>query len=344
MGENQISEPIQYCSYFDHRYLARALALYDSLCINSPPFVWHVLALSEPCERILEKLNLPGLIVTPLATLEAANPSLLNAKQNRNLVEYYFTLTSAYCVFLITQMPKGSLLTYLDSDLYFFDSPQPILDELENASVGIIEHRFSEPNHDMVKHGRFNVGWVSFRNDEYGLECVHDWHTKCLDWCYDRIEGERFADQKYLDRWPKDFSRVHIVENHGANIGPWNVADFVVANHCDQGDATNKPHLVFAHFQGVRYLGFRTYAIAMDAYNIDLKYRKEIFRTIYRPYLKMLLSQQRRLASILSDEKYAVDKELRSPKSLIPIHNFFELIRLPKQYVYMRRRYCWVTV
>jgi hypothetical protein len=342
IGGSQISNTVHYCSYFDHRYMARALCLYDSLQAHSPDFCWHVLALSDACEKMLNQLRLPRLEVVSLAKLEEAMPELLEAKANRSVVEYYFTLTSAFCLFLMPRVPQSGWLTYLDSDLYFFESPQPIFDEMEDASVGIIEHRFTEPNRAMIKHGRFNVGWVSFRQDQEGMRCLQDWNRRCLEWCYDRLEGDRFADQKYLDRWPDDFARVRIIQHSGVNIGPWNVADFVRAR---QGRLSiDNTGILFAHFQGVRYLGMRTYEIAMDAYAIDAELRRPILQNIYRPYLKKLFAKQKLLSRIQLQGCEHADQELRAPKKLIPWHNFSELIRFPKRYVFMTRRSCWVTV
>lgn len=341
-GRAQISDVIHYCSYFDHRYLARALCLYESLREHSPPFRWHVLALSKACEQVLTEMNLPGIEVISLETLESAMPELLVAKGNRSIVEYYFTLTSAFCLHLLPKIPHNEWLTYLDSDLYFFKSPQTIFDELEGASVGIIEHRFTAANQPMIKHGRFNVGWVSFRRDEAGRCCLADWTQKCLEWCYDRLDGDRFADQKYLDRWPEAFADVRVIQQPGVNVGPWNVADYAREWNLQSGPV--KTGLVFAHYQGVRYLGHRTYEIAMDAYHIDLELRKMVLQTFYRPYLLKLYASQKRLAKQLSLSMLRSDQELRSPKSLLPLSSFRELVRFPKQYYYMVRRRCWVTI
>jgi hypothetical protein len=336
--------PIHYCSYFDHRYLARALCLYDSLCKYSPPFVWHVLPLTETCERLMHRLELPWVQVTTLSDLEETMPKLRQAKSNRSIVEYYFTLTSALCRFTVDQIPADTLLTYLDSDLYFFDSPQFVFDELATASIGVIEHRFSERNKERICYGRFNVGWVSFRNSSTGRKCLDDWLDQCLNWCYDKLEDDRFADQKYLDAWPGHYGGLHIIQHPGANVGPWNVSDFVAANHIHSADERRKANLIFAHFQGVRYLGFRTYDTAFDEYEVDLNLRKEICNTIYRPYLKHLRLRQRMVASMLSLEDKVQGKELRSAKTLIPLRSFSSSIRFPKWFVRMMRRYCWVMV
>jgi hypothetical protein len=339
--------PVSYCSYFDHRYLARALCLYDSLCRHSSTFEWHVLALSGECERLLSELNLPQVKVTTLAEIEASQPELLQAKQNRSLVEYYFTLTAAFCRYAMDAVSNGALLTYLDSDLYFFRSPQPVFDELEESSVGIIEHRFSLPNRVMIANGIFNVGWVSFRKDADGVGCLTDWNKKCLDWCYDRVEAERFADQKYLDQWPKEFENVCVIEHRGANVGPWNVADFQLQPSPPKGCspiAVDGTPLLFAHFQNVRRVGYRTYETGFDVYKIESSSRREIAKQIYAPYLRHLNRRERHLRKLRRDDQIPDASELRQPQTRAAYTPVRTLLQLPAKYISMNRQYNWITI
>lgn len=338
--------PIHYCSYFDHRYLARALCLYDSLRTHSPDFVWHVLALSDTCEQVLNRLRLPGVEVHSLGQLEAHLPRLLVAKSNRSIVEYYFTLTSSYCHYLLERIPPHALLTYLDSDLYFFSSPMPIFDEIGSSSIAIIEHRFSEANRTSLIYGRFNVGWVSFRNDDSGRRCLLDWFEKCFEWCYDRVEEGRFADQKYLDVWPEQFDDVHIIQHPGANVAPWNISDFKMAEKVPGNGPVNVhgDPLVFAHFQNVRALGYRTYETGFDVYRISPTVRKAIVDQIYLPYLRQLHRKQRNVTSLLPQTNQKFERELRHSRQLLADLSLGTLVRFPKKYFEMTRRFNWISI
>lgn len=80
-----------YCTYFDHRYLARGLALYGSLARHAQPFTLFVLCLDEPAREALSRLGLPEVQVIALEEFEKGDEALREAKQNRSLVEYYFT-------------------------------------------------------------------------------------------------------------------------------------------------------------------------------------------------------------------------------------------------------------
>ena len=153
-----------YCTYFDHNYLRKGLALYLSLRRQSRPqrAVLAVVALSKRCEEILKKLSLPDLIVLPLEELERKEPRLRLAKSNRKLVEYYFTLTPWTIKAALAAQPQAIRATYLDSDLYFYNSPKILWEEIGKSPMAFVEHRFSEGYIDKKEFGKFNVGWNSF--------------------------------------------------------------------------------------------------------------------------------------------------------------------------------------
>ena len=63
-----------YCTYFDHSYLSRGLALYHSLQRHAPGSRLWVLCLSDACHRTLIALALPDIVAVRLADFETADP------------------------------------------------------------------------------------------------------------------------------------------------------------------------------------------------------------------------------------------------------------------------------
>ena len=51
---------IHYCTYFDHNYVVRAIAMLDSLRRHSGPFTLWCLSLTPECEAILDLTRLSG--------------------------------------------------------------------------------------------------------------------------------------------------------------------------------------------------------------------------------------------------------------------------------------------
>lgn len=216
-----------YCTYFDRGFLLQGLALWRSLARHDADAVLWVLALDEFTAKTLRQLGGTWMRVVTLADLEAGDPVLAAVKANRTRIEYYFTLSPCWPRWLLTTHPEIERVTYLDADLFFFASPELTFDAMDaaSASVLITAHRFPEWLRHYERHGKFNVGILSFRNDSAGLACLEDWRERCLAWCHDRLEGEKYADQKYLDAWPTRLGKALLVLDHpGVNLAPWNWA------------------------------------------------------------------------------------------------------------------------
>ncbi|MFS8083536.1 MAG: hypothetical protein ACMG51_08800 [Ginsengibacter sp.] len=284
-----------YCTLFDKNYLPHVLSLHDSLLDTVTDFTLYCLCMDEESHQYLQTMTSDSIIPISYHEIENHYPDLLIAKKNRSRVEYYFTCSSAICSYVFDCFQEITFLTYLDADLYFFSSPKPIYDELKEASVGIIEHAFSFFGKRYLKYGRFNVGWVSFRNDQSGRKCLEDWRKNCIEWCYDRLENGKFADQKYLDYWSNNYSGVHIIKHPGANVGPWNVGFFRLKINPDKKQIfVNNQSLIFYHFASFKQVDSHGYITNVSKYLTPLV---GILRhDIYLPYLKNLIKYNKILS------------------------------------------------
>lgn len=242
---------LAFCTYFDQNYAVRAVAMYQSLRRHCPPLRMYMLCLDDEALRAVSKLQLPDVVLIPLTELEKADPELAAVKATRSNVEYYFTCTSCLSRHLMARYPAIEVLTYLDSDLYFYGSVAPLLAEFEGHSIGAMYHRF--PEHGLTRQGRYNVGWLSWRRDEQGLRCLQEYRRQSIEWCYLREENGKYADQAYLDAW-ENYSRFHVFEHRGANVAPWNLGCYRLTY---AGDALHVDgySLVFFHFTKFRSLG-----------------------------------------------------------------------------------------
>jgi hypothetical protein len=288
-----------FCTYFDHNYLPLGLALYRSLKQRTAEFKLWVLCLSETCYEVLQKLDLPEIYPISLKEFEQGDTALQAAKQNRSLVEYYFTCSPSWPLFILNHYPEVDLITYLDADLFFFSSLAPLFEEIADHSIAIIGHRFSSDRLELVKYGIYNVGWLSFRRDENGLACLQSWREQCLEWCYDRPEDGKFADQKYLDDWPNRFSNVRVLQHKGANVGHWNTNNYQIYTNNSQVYVDELP-LIFFHFHGFKNKKNEFEKLAL---NPSLKVKRFsdqiIFQSIYSTYLKMLRDTKKQIAPFL---------------------------------------------
>ena len=244
-----------FCTYFDSNYLLRGITLYRSLAKHcKKPFRFYVLCLDDETFDALTKLAIQNIVPIALSEVEQWDTELLVAKENRSLIEYYFTLSPVLPLYVLEHF-NADIATYLDADLMFFSSPTVIYKELGDASILITGHRFPEQLKDLEVFGRFNVQCQVFRNDETGLCCLRRWREQCLAWCYDRLEDGKFADQKYLDEWPELYGEHLVVSKHpGVGVAPWNVADAHLTYAVEGWHVDNQP-LIFYHFHGLKFLG-----------------------------------------------------------------------------------------
>ena len=241
-----------FCTLFDSGYLLKGLAMIRSLERHCPRMKIHVLCMDAQTKNILESLALPYVNCITLAEVE--NEALLKAKADRGVAEYCWTLSSGFTSYVMNRFQEIDFLTYVDADLLFYSDVQPLFDEIGEASIAIIEHRFTERLKDREVNGRFCVEWVSFRRDEQGLACLTRWRDQCLEWCYYRLEDGKMGDQKYLDEWPESYSKCHILMHPGAGIAPWNYAQYRFGKDGQGCITVDGASLIFYHFHQFQLL------------------------------------------------------------------------------------------
>jgi hypothetical protein len=276
-----------FCTYFDRYYLTRALALYGSLARQCPNFHLFALCMDESCYESLNNLNLPQTTAIRLEELEQSDPDLPPLKGKRSKVEYYHTCGPSFVLFLLNRYPEIDLVSYLDADLFFFSDPKPLFDDLGCDSVGIIEHRYSSRQQNLKRFGIYNVGWVSFRHRRPGLECLRWWRERCIEWCYDRVEGNKFADQKYLEEFPSRFEAVRVIHHPGANLAPWNISNHQITEQKGQVLVDGRP-LIFFHFQGLKEISGWLFDTNLGWYHASPS--ALVRRRIFGPYIDELRS------------------------------------------------------
>lgn len=317
-----MNETRYYCTYFDSGYLTRGLALFHSLQTHAQPFVLWVLCFDDVVAGQIKALNHPQLRPIQLSDFERGDTALSQAKSNRSKLEYYFTCTPSLLRYILNQHPEVDLITYLDADLYFFSSPESIFAEIGEASVAIVPHRFAKHLWFMARAGDYNVGWLTFRRDADGWACLHWWRDRCLEWCYDRVEDDKFGDQKYLNQFQKLFKKVCIIQHKGANLAPWNVENYRY-EQSDQIYVDQLP-LVFYHYQGLKL-----YHVSGNDMIYDLGLRgclatlpTKIQEGIYGVYLEKLAELER--VWLKPEQRQAI--HARNVHRAIPFHLIWQFI------------------
>lgn len=282
-----------YCTYFDHRFLPQGLALYSSLRKHCTSFRLWILCMDPLVYRILFRLSLPDLTLIRIQDLENADPQLANAKQNRGLLDYYFTCTPSLPLFVLSRHLDVPMITYLDADLFFFSNPAPLYAEIADSTIAIIAHRFPERLRHLEIYGAYNVGWLTFTRNDESFNALLRWREQCIEWCSERHENHRYADQKYLDDWPALYKNLVVLRHKGANLAPWNLANYEIGWHDSRVWVDDQP-LIFYHFHGLHPLANWFYDSQLDRYQV--KPSLTLMRRVYLPYIQSLKRQPRHIS------------------------------------------------
>ena len=277
----------QFCTYFDAKYLVKGQALFRSLERWSGNFVLWVLCLDDMTYDVLLALSNPKIRLVKMSELEAFEPRLLQAQSDRTLVEYYWTCTPTWVAYVLEKQPAGTLVSYLDADLFFFSSPEPVFKEAGSASIIIHEHRFA-PAYEFKAEtsGIYNVGLTAFRSDALGWQALRWWQGACLEIC--RLGPGYCGDQKYLDDWPARFEGVHVLQHVGAGLAPWNMSKYQYGLSHGTLTIDGQP-LIFFHFHAFQLV--LRQLMGQHGYDIPELVR----RHVYAPYVRAL---QRAVAEV----------------------------------------------
>ena len=287
---------LNFCTYFDRHYLDRGLLLYRSLRRHCPNARLYVLCLDSWCMEILSALACKRLYPIDLSELEGADPQLLQTKLIRTRIEYYFTLTPCLVRYLLTGPRDLNHVTYLDADLFFFSDPGPLITGLASQQIGIVAHRYSPGLGAMERFGMFNVAFNYFKRGYLSLACLDRWRDQCLTWCHDRIGVERFADQKYLDEWPRLYGEHIVIDHPGVDLAPWNLKTHNLTEHEGRLMVDNQS-LIFFHYHGVSRFFGSWYDPNLRLYGKN--FSKTVKQCIYFPYVCQLEALRYRYGNII---------------------------------------------
>lgn len=279
-----------FATYFDKNYLSRGLVLYDSLKKHCEKFDLYVLCLdNNTFEYFLKYIDYyPEIKALSLKEIEEHDSGLKESKKNRSTIEYYFTLSPCLPLYLLKKYNPPHICS-LDADIMFFSSPAIVFSNLKDFSVLITPHNFSPELKSREIYGKYNVSFQIFKNDDNGLKCLERWRRQCIDWCYYRLEDDKFADQKYLDNWVSNLDGVYSIDTMGVGVAPWNISTYSITFNRKQV-LINNSKLIYYHFHGLRLIGPNLLLHGLNDYNT--KTNRIITRHIYKPYIKKLLSQE----------------------------------------------------
>jgi len=306
--------------------------MYESLIKHYPTAHLYVLAFDNKCYDILNKINLKDASIISLKQFETNE--LLKVKKTRKKNEYCWTCTPSLILYCLEHFNLDTC-TYLDADIYFFSSPEPLFKELpQGKSVMITEHRFSSQYKELEKtSGKYCVQFMTFKKNDTGTKVLKWWKDACLEWCYAYYENGKFGDQKYLDDWTNRFKGIHELQHLGGGVAPWNVQQY---------DFSKEFNLIFYHFHGLRFIPKNK--ILLGPYSLSNK----IISLIYQPYVKHLEKIKNQIYQLdKSIDPHGIDntynKKIRPEKPVEFIKNMIKSVlrknKKPNNYIFSTKKF-----
>lgn len=280
-----------FCTYFDFNYLAKGLALYESLERHCPEYHLWILALDDRTLNTLASMKLSNVSIISLTSFETSE--LRTAVSDRSTQERYWTYTPWWINFVLNNAPV-SHIAYVDADIFFYHDPAPVFDEMRGKGVAITPHRFPPKYSALITSGVYNVGMVYVERDhQRARECINEWQALCTKWCYYRHDPNdpfRFCDQKYWDMlvpkygaWP--------IQHLGANLAPWNAEGYQYTVQGGHLYVSGQP-LIWYHFHGLGMVGDHIVELCPSTYTpLPLA----VHEYIYKPYIQALDRAMRRM-------------------------------------------------
>lgn len=205
------------CTFIGKESLEQGLALYNSLKMKTQNFRLWICCLDESSYSLLHRMSLDHAILIHLRNFEGNE--LLSIKDTRNLDEYYRTLKPSFISYIFKNNYKVNSLIYTDVDNHFLTDFTNLFDELKQGnSLLIFKHSVS--TEEEKNYGVYDSGLIGFNRDQIGLECLYKWKKDCINWCFNKVEEDRWLDQKYLEKWPHLFPGVKAMDfNYGGKYG-----------------------------------------------------------------------------------------------------------------------------
>lgn len=268
-------------SITDSNYLSRCSTMIESANIESKV---SVLGLDEGVQAI--KLHFGESSVSSWGEFLDQNVLLARAVVGRSKAEQIFTAGPSFLLEQTDSVAEQGWLVYCDADLLFFQGLENYLSSFDEANVVVAAHRhYLWNSRRLAKYGEYNVGLVAFKNNEEGLRALRFWADSCLEWCFDRPEDGKYADQKYLERFSSVSSGVHVDNSLGANLAPWN-SFLKRISSSESGDIfVQRDKLIYFHAQGLKQKKGRWILGHLNYLSFAGPRLKKL---VYRPYLEKL--------------------------------------------------------
>ena len=249
---------INICTVANYDFILKFLALRESIRKYTLDYKIHLICLDDKMFLALKE-KYEDIVCHSLETLLKSDKELEKARSNKpsfealnvagqdyqkaQEIQFIWAMASYSCWYCLEKLGLEDI-TYIDADIYFFNTPEILNDFKDFCSIGLIENRtpYSPIN------GKYNVGIIYFKNDPNGVDCSRFWKNCLLD--QDNKHAAEYGscgDQKYLELFPQLFEGVFELDQFIGQLAPWSVSqhNFIANKMIWNGKVQD---LLFYHF------------------------------------------------------------------------------------------------
>jgi len=296
-----------FCTYFDKNFLPQGISLYNSLKKTCKDyFVLYVLCLDDYTFKILSDLKLEGVKLLSESDVLEFDERLVKAKNNRPRIEYYYCFTPNLIRYLILTEPNLKSISYIDADMFFFNSIENTFQAYKHYDILLIGHNAKNPIEN-TGHGIFNVCFNFFINNENSCNAINWWSKKTIE--STRLGDGVWGDQKYLDEFPRLFKNVGIIKDYGFATAPWNVMKYNIIIENEK---------LFLNNEMLSCYHYARMLIINEYFFLPIKttyLSRKVLRYIYLPYMKSLRESIVQIKKL--DSNYRVQYTRKNRKALL---------------------------
>ncbi len=302
-----------FCTIIDKSYLLKVLALYNSLSNHMYTFHLWICCIDDITFNLLTQIGLKDTTLIPVHDIE--DEKVKAVKPNRKLNEYCWSLKPVYILYLFENHHKINSIIYLDGDLFFFSNPKELDRQWGTKSMFVCSQRAA--NHTVKRTGMYQAGLIGFKRDQNAMACLKWWRDRCLECCSEQFDDDRWADQKYLDQWPRLFKSVKVIDHLGINAAFWNIRFQNVHGENHKIYVRNDKLIVF-HFSGFEMFTPTEFELCRHR-----KLKKNHIKLIYFPYIKAIRDVMQEVKKVNKNFTYGFSK--KEEKDIIYNYSRYDL-------------------
>lgn len=282
-----MNRKLAFLSYFSMDYVVQGLTSIKSFLKFHPSSHGFVVLMDIEAKRIVEQtLSSTNVLVMEISELTMIKREFDRFLRDRNYSEAMLSIKPMLIRHFLDHLDPEILLLFFDSDIFFYGRLE--LDQFLNTDVILSKHLFPPQLASSERYGKFNAGFILFANTKNSFKILNEWGSNVSEWCRLSVSDNRYADQKYLDKF-EHLSRVNVLEDPGINNRQ---SYFLLPRKLKRVNKSIKIgsfDLVCFHFHGIRIhsnfisTGFNRYGLVRKPFSV--------WRLLYSPYIKALRAE-----------------------------------------------------